>query len=324
MPIHPRLPRTISLACALALTLSIAPHAFADDSGDAAPPARFTGPLVSGAPSLPQGLFNIEPYLIYNHVDAYYDANGDRHSLAESSAGWHLAVPMLYGITDRLTIGAVLNAFHGDNAFGDGTTRMGDASVSVMYKFLQGQGAARPSLTAVFRQNLPIGKHDQMDLEPHDLTTGSGAATTTVGLHGQVYSTLGGRTLRSRANLKYTLPYDGATVHGESVYATFAGFEGVADLQGGWQATTGFEYALDSRWVLAIDGVYERDFGVAIGDADGRFVSKSPHAWRFSVAPAVEYHFNDNVGVIAGVFASLAGRNSSAVLAPQVAVNVAF
>jgi len=244
--------------------------------------------------------------------------------LADTAVGWHLAVPMLYGVTDRLTFGAVLNAFHGDNAFGNGTTRMGDASVSVMYKFLQGQGAARPSLTAVFRQNLPIGKHDRMDLEPHDLTTGSGAATTTLGLHGQVYSTLGGRTLRSRANLKYTLPYDDAPVHGASVYATTAGFEGAVDLRGGWQATTGFEYALDSRWVLAIDGVYERDFGVATGDANGMFVSRSPHAWRFSVAPAVEYHFNDNVGVIAGVFASLAGRNSSAVLAPQVAVNVAF
>jgi hypothetical protein len=324
MPTHPRRPRTISLACVFALSLLATPLAFADDTGESMPPARFTGPLVSGAPSLPQGLFNIEPYLIYNHVDAHYDANGDRQTLPDTATGWHLAIPMLYGVTDCLTFGAVLNAFHGDNAFGDGTTRMGDASVSVMYKFFQGHSAARPSLTAVFRQNLPVGKHDRMDLEPHELTTGSGASTTTLGLHGQRYSTLGGRTLRSRANLKYTLPYDGAPVHGASVYATNAGFEGRANLQGGWQATTGFEYALDSRWVLAIDGVYERDFGVTLGDANDRFVSRSPQAWRFSIAPAVEYHINDNVGLIAGVFASLAGRNSSAVLAPQVAVNVAF
>jgi hypothetical protein len=311
---------------ALALGLLASPQAFADDIGESPHAgARFTGPLVSGAPTLPAGIFNIEPYLIYNQVRGHYDDHGDRIS-QDPAGGWQLALPMQYGLTERVTLVAGLNAFHGDNAFGDGTTRTGDASVGAMFKLAQGGGHAKPSLTLAVRQNLPFGRHDRMELEPHELTSGSGAATTSLALHGQVYSTIGGRTLRSRANLKWSLPYDGAAVHGESVYGTPAGFEGRVDLQGGWEATFGFEYALNTRWVLATDVVHERNRGFDASGmvADNAFATTHGFSWRTSLAPAVEYHFNDNVGLIAGAFVSIAGRNSSAIVAPQVAVNFAF
>ena len=195
-----------------------------------------------------------------------------------------------------------------------------------MFKLVQGGGHAKPALTLAVRQNLPFGRHDSMELEPHELTTGSGAATTSLALHGQIYSIVAGRTLRSRANLKWSLPYDDAAVHGESVYGTPAGSEGRVDLHGGWEATFGFEYALNARWVLATDVVYERNRGFETSGESpaGAFASVHGSSWRTSLAPAVEYHFNDNVGLIAGAFVSVAGRNSSVIVAPQVAVNVAF
>jgi hypothetical protein len=326
MPANPRFDRfrAIALACAFGGFASF--HAFADDIGDSPHAgARFTGPLVSGAPTLPAGVFNIEPYLIRNQLRGYYDQSGDRVS-QDSDAGWHLALPMQYGALDWLTITAGLNALYGDNAFGDGTVRMGDASVGAMFKLAQGGGHAKPSLTLAVRQNLPVGRHDRMELEPHELTTGSGAATTALALHGQIYSTIGGRTLRSRANLKWSLPYREAAVHGQSVYGTPAGFEGNLDLHGGWEATFGFEYALNPRWVLATDVLreYNRGFELTGATPVGAFANTQGSSWRTSIAPAVEYHFNDNVGLIAGVFLSVAGRDASAVVAPQVAVNFAY
>jgi hypothetical protein len=326
MPTHHRFIRARIGGVAFAVALFASSHAFADDIGDSPHAgARFTGPLVSGAPTMPAGLFNIEPYLIYNQVRGHYDDNGDRIS-QDHAGGWHLALPMQYGLTERVTLNAGLNAFHGENAFGDGTTRMGDATVGASFKLAQGGGHAKPSLTLAVRQNLPFGHHDRMELEPHELTTGSGAATTSIALHGQVYATIGGRTLRSRANLKWVLPHDGAGVHGASVYGTPAGFEGSVDLHGGSEATLGFEYAVNPRWVLATDVVHERNRGFeARGATASALVTTTRGAsWRTSLAPAVEYHFNDNVGVIAGAFVSIAGRSSSAILAPQVAVNVAF
>lgn len=310
----------------LTLGFLFSPQAFADDSGDTPHAgARFTGPLVSGPPTLPRGMLNVEPYLIYNQIRGRYDEDGDRVS-RDPVGGWQLALPVQYGLTHRVTLTAGLNAFHRDNAFGEGTTRTGDASVGTMFKVLQGSGHSQPSLTLSMRQNLPFGRHDRMELEPRELTSGSGAATTSIALHGQVYATLGERTLRSRVNIKWLLPYDGAAVHGESVYGTPAGFEGRVDLRGGGEATLGFEYALSTRLVLATDVLYERDRGFdAIGmTANGVHASTHGSSWRTSLAPAVEYHFNDHVGLIAGAVFSVYGRNSSAIFAPQVAMNVVF
>ena len=82
--------------------------------------------------------------------------------------------------------------------------------------------------------------------------------------------------------------------------------------------------------MLALDGVFERDFGSrvrgVVPGAAGLVPIDVEHdaSRRFSIAPAVEFHVNDTVGVIAGAFVSLDGRNSAGVVAPQVAVNVAF
>jgi hypothetical protein len=141
----------------------------------------------------------------------------------------------------------------------------------------------------------------------------------------------GGRLLRTRTNLRYRLPHDGVRVHGQSTYGTQRGFEGEAELRGAWDATVGSEYALNRTWVLAMDAIYERSSGFRVSgltpdasDAMQRLRIDRDGGWRLSFAPAVQYHASDAVGVIAGVFVSTHGRNTSAALSPQVAVNFVF
>jgi hypothetical protein len=54
------------------------------------------------------------------------------------------------------------------------------------------------------------------------------------------------------------------------------------------------------------------------------FQNRSPSRSVYSVAPAVEYNFNDRFGIVAGVQFSVAGRNNDAFVAPQVAFNMVF
>ncbi len=319
-------PRHVATLCALML---VATGARADDSGDnPAGAARFTGPLVSASPPLPKGLWNIEPYLIQSNTIGYYDGDGHRQG-ADRQRAWRLAVPMMYGVTDRLSLGATVNAVQGSSPGGGSGLALGDTTLSALYLLADSGGAHTPKLTAAIRQNLDTGQHDRLDQRRTSLATGSGARTTALALYGQAYFL--DRTLRGRVNLSGRLPHSGVRVQGRSAYGTDAGFVGKADLGSAFETTLGLEYSLGSHWALAMDFVYETERGATvtgqITDAAGNAVDlhrHDPSSWRASLAPAVEYHWNDNVGVIFGAFKSVAGHHAGDVFMPQVAVNVAF
>jgi hypothetical protein len=54
------------------------------------------------------------------------------------------------------------------------------------------------------------------------------------------------------------------------------------------------------------------------------FHSASGSSEYWSVAPAVEYNFNADVGIIAGAEVTFAGRNTGASVTPQVALSWFF
>lgn len=317
--------RLIMLGVLAAATM----NARADDSGsNESNAARFTGPLVSSSPPLPKGLWNIEPYLIQAIATGYYDDDGRRHDIADQRS-WRLAVPVMYGITDRLSLGATFNAMQGGQPDGNDGVTIGDTTLSALYLLADGGGDHSPKLTAAIRQNLDTGQHDRLAERRTSLATGSGARTTTLAMYGQAYFL--DRTLRGRVNVSGRLPHSGTRVRGQSAYGTDTGFSGRVDLGSAFEATVGVEYSLGPHWALALDVVFESEQGATVTghaiDAFGNTIPiehHDPSSRRLSVAPAVEYHWNDNVGLIAGVFKSVHGRNAGDVFVPQVAVNVAF
>ncbi len=328
---HPRTTSAraaVPLLTVLALYLFAATCANADSGHSRDREVRFTGPLVTGAPPLPKGLLNVEPYLINTRVVGVYDRDGRRHDVDGVPDSWTLAVPMAYGVADRLTLGATFSAGLASTLSGNRSWQMGDTGVSMSY-LLAKRDAHNATLTVALKQNLPTGRHDRLDRDNLAEATGSGAATTRVALLGQAYF-LPRRNLRARINVSWRLPGSHASLDGESAYGTSAGFDGRVELQGASQASLGVEYGLNPRWVLATDLVYERDHGAHLhgtirSDAGPLAYDRAlPSSWRASLAPAVEYHWNERIGLIAGAFVSFDGRNSAAVFSPQVALNMVF
>ena len=88
-----------------------------------------------------------------------------------------------------------------------------------------------------------------------------------------------------------------------------------------------WEYSITREWVFALDFIYQHDASTRLNGATGdaqRVDNDFGSAWRFGVAPAIEYNWSRNVGVIVGTRWYVAGRNSNATVTPMAAINLLF
>ncbi len=308
----------IGVLSALLLPASL----LAQDRNDDAHP-RFLGPLASGGQPVPKGMVNIEPYLINSTSSSCFDADGHRLD-SDAPAQWDLVVPINVGVTDRLTIGTTLAGQYDQGVDGGRDLVIGDTSVKAQYAVYASAEGHRTAWAVTAQRGLPTGRHDRLQYTDR-AGSGSGAQTTALSVQGQAYFLDG--MLRARAVAGWRLPGSRAGIRGQSVYGTAAGFSGSARLGSTFSTSVAAEYSVHPHWTLVAEALYEQGRGAHVSGlmADGEALdTRDPASWRLSVLPAVEYHFNDQVGVIGGVQMGVAGRNTSAIVAPQVALNVAF
>jgi hypothetical protein len=139
-------------------------------------------------------------------------------------------------------------------------------------------------------------------------------------LYTQTYFWLRGRILRMRVNASQS--YSSSTnVNGVSVYGTGAGFHGSAKPGNSFTLDLAQEYSITRNWVFALDEVYHHSGNTQVVDANGS-VTNSGDSTAFQLAPAMEYNWTSNVGVIVGLRLIPAGRNTSASVTPAIAINI--
>jgi hypothetical protein len=85
------------------------------------------------------------------------------------------------------------------------------------------------------------------------------------------------------------------------------------------------------NWVAALDLIYEHDGSTRIvgrqPGTDAGMVdihAQSGTSQSFALAPAIEYNWTGNIGVIVGAKVVTSGRNTAAVVIPVAAVNMVF
>ncbi len=95
-----------------------------------------------------------------------------------------------------------------------------------------------------------------------------------------------------------------------------------------YSALLSFEQTLSQNWTFAWDTMFTRSaattFVGKLGTTPtgGLATMGSDSAMAVSIAPAIEYNWNPSVGVIGGVWLSVAGENSEEFITPTFAVNV--
>lgn len=290
--------------------------------------AWWTGPMLApSAATLPRGHFLIEPYLYDVTVQGRYDSKGTRRG-ASFSNGFGSLTYILYGVANKFSFGVIPTAGYNTESGTPSSTGvgLGDVTLQGQYRLTQfHEGSWIPTASIAVQESLPTGRYDNLSRASNGF--GSGAMTTTVALYTQTYFWLpNGRILRMRLNM--TQSFSGAAkVEGASVYGTDAGFLGHANPGDTSYVDASWEYSVTKKWVLALDATYRYQGNTFVKGID----TSTPNqpAVQFNtgfnnavgLAPAVEYSWKHNLGVLLGVRLIPIGRNTNATVTPAVAVN---
>jgi len=278
--------------------------------------AWWTGPmLANSAETLPTGHVLVEPYV--------YDV------MTDGNDGFGSRAYVLYGLTDDLTIGAIpiigYNAVHGgQNSSGIGA---GDQILQAQYRLTRfHEGSWLPTISLQWQLAVPTGRYKRLARASDGM--GGGAWANMLGVNAQSYFWLpNGRILRTRLNVTYTWSRR-ADLDGVSSYGTGPDFHGHAYPGDAFYLGTSLEYSLTRRWVLALDLTYSRNDPTQVRGVDDPLGAlpvsvshRSPRSEAFGFAPAVEYSWTPNIGVLLGVRVIPGGHNATRSVTPAIAVN---
>ncbi len=287
-----------------------------------------TGPLL--APSghvIPMGHFNIEPYVFANVNTGLYNSHWKSHSTT-NFYNINTQIPIQLGILPRTD-------FTFDPQFSwnhiDGASHWAYNDMPFGFDFqvyYDTPGDLPPAVKLSFKGNVPFGKYQK--LNPKDKGTdagGSGSWLPTIGLtFSDLFHFTGVHFLSARLAFAYIIP-NSVHVKGFNVYGGGHHTHGTVYPGPTFTADLGLEYTLARRWALALDVLYVHSnhtrFSGHKGETDGvPNTIGGPSSELFSLAPAIEYNWNGNYGIIAGVWFSVAGRNNPEFVNGVIAFNI--
>ncbi len=306
------------------------------DTAPQTPPitAWFTGPLLCPSYSaVPAGSYNIEPYIFVNTIGGNYDSSWTRVSTQTLISAYYSILAQI-GLTSYFNVSITPQFFY-QSLGPSSSANIGDLPVEAYFIVLnEDLNGIRPGITIGLKASVPLGRYK--NLSPGDASTqavGSGswkpAMSFVIGkqIHIKDIHFL---TLRAYFNSQFQNRFN---VDGFHAYG--GGYETKGQITLGAQFTTiaSFEYSFSRHGVFALDIQYQHNnkssFKGNAGYTDPIFrkllpPSNAPSSEQLSLAPALEYNFNANVGLIAGVWFTVAGRNAQAFITPTCALNIEY
>jgi hypothetical protein len=278
-----------------------------------------TGPLLAAnGKTIPAGHVNIEPYAFYTVYQGDY-TNFE-------------PVPIVsIGLTNFLDIQAAF-PYDFDWSRGQYSSNLGDYTLGLGLQVLrQKEHSWLPDLRITIQEVFPTGKFDNLDPGKFGADqTGTGSYRTSLAFnfqhlkefHNQHY-------LRTRFNLTGGTGTD-VQVDGLSAFGGNQLSHGKVSLGNSYSADLAFEYSLTQHWVPVFEMLYvtSQETGFSgnpgftpqgtldsIGGAGGN---------QLSLAPAIEYNFTPNIGLIGGVWFSVTGPPSGQFTTYAIALNYYF
>ncbi len=289
----------------------------------------FTGPLI--APSgytVKAGDFNIEPYLYFYVYNGSYDQHWKPHS-TPNFYSTRFQVQAKMGIVQGLDFHIYPQAFYNETQ-GHHYANIGDLPLGFSIQLLRsGIDKAWPAIKLTLRASVPIGKYQHLHAEKLKTDAiGSGSWAPAVSLvFSKLYHTSERHYLDTRLVFNYQF---GTPVHvkGFNSYGGGPRTRGTVHPGNNLFIDGSIQYNMSQRWVVACDLYYihynrNKFSGKAGTDSFGApNVNTGPSGEQLSLAPAIEYNWSKNLGLIGGVWFTLAGRNTSRFVTGVVALNI--
>ena len=275
-----------------------------------------TGPLLTPAAHVvPCGHYNIEPYLFVTTQYGHYDSHWNPHSISK----FHnliMEVPVQIGIPWHCDV-TISPQWTWNHTHGASHWVLNDLFFNFERQLLYDKkGKWWPAIKLELSANFPIGRYQK--LQPRAKGTdigGTGSWQPSVSIAmSHLYWWGGHFFFTPRVNIQYTFPTAVHVKH-RSIYANTREKVYPGQIL---NVLFGFEISLSQRWAIANDISY-------LHINKTRFKSTTPSlpsCEQFSLAPAIEYNWSENYGIIAGAWFSIAGRNLPEFASAVVAINV--
>lgn len=288
-----------------------------------------TGPLLTpSAHAIPWGHYNIEPYEFAMTNYGIYNANWHTQDIPNNFYNINTQIPIQIGLPAHFDI--VFNpAWSWNHTNGASHWVLNDMGVAFDYQLLNDkEGKWWPAIKLNVAGNLPIGRYQK--LHPKAKGTDAGGTGSWLPSVGIVMSHLywwgGHYFFAPRFNVQYTIP---TAVHVKNLNTYGGGHHTHGKVYPGQtlRLLFGFEIALSQRWAIAGDIQYQHvsktRFKGHKGTSNGiPNLIGAPSSESVSIAPAIEYDWSAHYGIIAGVWFTVAGRNTTEFASGVVAINI--
>lgn len=286
----------------------------------------FTGPLLAPAGhTVPRGHTNLEVYGLDVLTNGSYNSVGILNT-APTFRSFVVNPIITHGFTDWLDVQLVL-PYVFNSTQGVNSNRLADISVTLGFQLFEQQNSPkRIDIRVLVQEVFPTGQYQGLNSGKFKTdSTGLGSYQTQIGLDFQyLFQVYNEHYLRTRFILA-------------RLYATPVHIMGLSSY-GGTSTTNGtikpgtedgldlaFEYTLTQHWVAVLEGTLNngqptRFHGILNIGGIGALIGNGAHNSK-TLAPALEYNFTNNLGIIGGVWFPVAGKNTSHFMTYVLALN---
>jgi hypothetical protein len=283
------------------------------------PAPWFTGPLEAASGNvIPVGHYNLEPYVNLYIYSSSYDNDWKAQDIPTL---WSLNPQFIIevGLTPWMDF-QITPSWFWNYREGSAHWEMGDWVVQFDFQLHQDQLPHidwLPSIKLTLRETIPLGRYRNLIFK--NQRTDIGGAGSWVSGAALVFSKLLRMYDIHYFNTRLSLEFNwSAPVHVKSFnsYGGGYGTNGTAYPGLNYQIDAGFEYNLTRNWALALDIIGNWNGGGRFSGTPGVLPNGAPASnvflasAQYSLAPAIEYNWSDSLGVIAGSWFTVAGRNS--------------
>ena len=256
-----------------------------------------------------------QPYIYFTDNYAAYDAHRNVVDVPNQFSIKAQPVILQIGVTPSVDTTVIMSAIENwskgksGGGFQDITTTLG--------LLINQQSLYVPGMKLSISQSFPTGKYQNLSTNGLGLqATGAGAWQTTFTLAlGKVLFWDMLHPVNSRVAIGYTLS---TPIHVKNFNAYGGGFgtRGTVHPGNSFFADLGLELSITQPWVVALDVVYNNTNRTSFHGKRGVLFDGSPasvgsgYSEQLSLAPAVEYNFNANMGLLFGVWFTVYGRSA--------------
>ncbi|MFA6119043.1 MAG: hypothetical protein WCT85_06770 [Parachlamydiales bacterium] len=283
----------------------------------------YTGPLIStGQNNISPGSFTAEPYLYYTIT---YDKS------VPKTFSFINQLLMQGALTDWLDITGEVTYIYNEKE-DQHFQQFADTIISLGIQLLKEERSnSKPSVRLKIYESFPTGDFD--DLDPSKLgidATGTGSYQTTFDvIIGKTSYWITNHPIDWKFSTSYTISTD---TNVNNFHRFGGGFGTTGKIHPGniFIEDIAFEFSFTQRWVYAMDIIYtyaaKTSFkGIAGIDILGNLAQNtSLPSKQMALAPALEYNFTDNLGIIGGVFFSVWQKNSLKFISGIISVAYTF